>query len=34
MAGEVLQGKAPKDAVAAAHQRAVKIFKEYGLKGE
>jgi multiple sugar transport system substrate-binding protein len=34
MAGEVLQGKAPKDAVASAHQRAVKIFKEYGLKGE
>jgi multiple sugar transport system substrate-binding protein len=34
MAGEVLQGKPIKDAVAAAHQRAVKIFKEYGLKGE
>jgi multiple sugar transport system substrate-binding protein len=34
MAGEVLQGKAPKDAVASAQSRAVKIFKEYGLKGE
>jgi multiple sugar transport system substrate-binding protein len=34
MAGEVLSGKAPKDAAASAQQRSVKIFKEYGLKGE
>jgi multiple sugar transport system substrate-binding protein len=34
MAGEVLSGKPVKTAVENAHKRAVKIFKEYGLKGE
>ncbi|MCC6178551.1 MAG: hypothetical protein IT305_24875 [Chloroflexi bacterium] len=32
--GEVLGGKAPADAVASAHERAVRVFKEFGAKGE
>jgi multiple sugar transport system substrate-binding protein len=32
--GEVLGGKAPADALKAAHDRAVRVFKEFGAKGE
>src|SRR5215207_5915457 len=34
MFGEVLGGKAPADAVKSAHDRAVRVFKEFGAKGE
>ena len=34
MMGEVLNGKLSGDAVAAAHGRAVRVFKELGAKGE
>jgi ABC-type glycerol-3-phosphate transport system substrate-binding protein len=34
MMGEVLGGKSPADAVANAHARAVRVFKEFGAKGE
>ena len=33
MMGEVLNGKAPAQAVREAHDRAVKIYKEFGFKG-
>jgi multiple sugar transport system substrate-binding protein len=32
--GEVLGGKSPADALANAHARAVRVFKEFGAKGE
>jgi multiple sugar transport system substrate-binding protein len=32
--GEVLGGKSPADAVKSAHDRAVRVFKEFGAKGE
>ena len=34
MMGEVLGGKRAEDAVKAAHERAVRVFKEFGAKGE
>jgi ABC-type glycerol-3-phosphate transport system substrate-binding protein len=34
MFGEVLGGKSPADAVKAGHDRAVRVFKEFGAKGE
>jgi multiple sugar transport system substrate-binding protein len=34
MFGEVLGGKAPADAVKSAHERAVRVAKEFGFKGE
>jgi ABC-type glycerol-3-phosphate transport system substrate-binding protein len=34
MFGEVLGGKSSADAVKSAHDRAVKVFKEFGAKGE
>jgi hypothetical protein len=34
MMGEVLGGKTPTDAVKGAHDRAVRVFKEFGAKGE
>ncbi|MFN8523525.1 MAG: extracellular solute-binding protein [Chloroflexota bacterium] len=34
MFGEIMAGKAIPDALKSAHDRAVKVFKEYGLKGE
>jgi len=34
MFGEVLGGKSPADAVKSGHDRAVRVFKEFGLKGE
>jgi multiple sugar transport system substrate-binding protein len=34
MMGEVLGGKSPADAVKGAHDRAVRVFKEFGAKGE
>ena len=34
MFGEVLGGKSPADAVKSAHDRAVRVFKEFGFKGE
>jgi multiple sugar transport system substrate-binding protein len=34
MFGEVLGGKSPADAVKSAHDRAVRVFKEFGAKGE
>ncbi len=34
MMGEVLGGKSPADAVKSAHDRAVRVFKEFGAKGE
>jgi multiple sugar transport system substrate-binding protein len=34
MFGEVLGGKSPDDAIAAAHARAVRTFQEFGAKGE
>ena len=34
MMGEVLGGKRAEDAVKAAHDRAVRVFKEFGAKGE
>src|SRR4029078_12972382 len=34
MMGEMLGGKATADAVANAHARAVRVFKEFGAKGE
>jgi multiple sugar transport system substrate-binding protein len=34
MMGQVLKGKKVEDAVKEMHDRAVKIFKEFGLKGE
>jgi hypothetical protein len=34
MMGEVLGGKTPADAVKGAHDRAVRVFKEFGAKGE
>ena len=34
MFGEVLGGKPAADAVRSAHERAVKVFKEFGAKGE
>ena len=34
MFGEVLGGKSPDDAVKSAHERAVRVAKEFGFKGE
>jgi len=34
MFGEVMGGKSPADAVKSAHDRAVRVFKEFGAKGE
>jgi multiple sugar transport system substrate-binding protein len=34
MFGEVLNGKSPAEAVKSAHDRAVRVFKEFGAKGE
>jgi len=34
MFGEVLGGKSPADAVKSGHERAVRVFKEFGAKGE
>jgi hypothetical protein len=34
MVGEVIGGKSSADAVAGAHARAVRVFKEFGAKGE
>jgi multiple sugar transport system substrate-binding protein len=34
MMGEVLSGKSSADAVKGAHERAVRVFKEFGAKGE
>jgi ABC-type glycerol-3-phosphate transport system substrate-binding protein len=34
MMGQILKGKKVEDAVKEAHDRATKIFKEFGLKGE
>jgi hypothetical protein len=34
MFGEVLGGKSPEDAVKSAHDRAVRVAKEFGFKGE
>jgi ABC-type glycerol-3-phosphate transport system substrate-binding protein len=34
MFGEVLGGKPPADAVKSAHERAVRVAKEFGFKGE
>jgi len=33
MFGQILQGKKVEDAVKEAHDRCVKIYKEFGLKG-
>jgi hypothetical protein len=32
--GEVLSGKSPADAIADAHNRAVKTFQQFGAQGE
>jgi multiple sugar transport system substrate-binding protein len=34
MFGEIISGKAPEEALASAHDRAVRTFKEFGAKGE
>ncbi|MCC7371853.1 MAG: hypothetical protein IT306_25780 [Chloroflexi bacterium] len=34
MFGEVLGGKSPEDALKSAHERAVRVAKEFGFKGE
>jgi ABC-type glycerol-3-phosphate transport system substrate-binding protein len=34
MFGEILGGKSVEDAVKSAHDRAVRVFKEFGAKGE
>ena len=34
MFGEVMGGKSPADTVKSAHDKAVRVFKEFGLKGE
>ena len=34
MMGEVINGKSPADAVASASERAIRVFKEFGAKGQ
>jgi hypothetical protein len=34
MMGDVLNGKSPADAVKAGHDRAVRVFREFGANGE
>jgi hypothetical protein len=34
MMGEVIGGKTPAEAVKGGHDRAVRVFKEFGAKGE